>query len=508
MDVFGDKLMTYNVKNIESRLRSRVAILRGDEDGTIIMLGIMITIFVLFFSGFAVDLMRTESQRVRVQSATDRAVLAAADVDQVRPRADVVRDYMRVAGLSDSLAGDPKVGSGNAGEVSVNALLRVNTIFARFADHFDIAAHSTAVNREAEISLVLDISGSMAWASRDEYGYSTGRSKIQDMRTAAATFLDTLLTADVKNRVSVSVVPYSEQVNIGPVLHGAFTNVSGKHSASHCLDVPNSSYGATSLSRGERMDQVAHFNPWASSHLPTYYDYYAGQYRRDRDYYPYRSNARTDLRGAPCPYHDYERVIAFSQDKSAMKAAINQLTPLNGTAIYAGMKWGVALLDPDTKFLSQALHSAGELDTAFTTRPYAYGSVARLKAIVLMTDGENSGTYRIQNWAKDSAEERQLWANYNMDYVGWNNSVNHFSSYLEQRYSKTSGDQLLRNICTAAKAKGIVIYGVAVEMTSSGEAPLRNCVTSPSHFFSVNGGELDKTFRQIARDIKSLRLVR
>ena len=62
--------------------RSRVAFLKQfgrDEDGSIIVLTLLLLFGMLIVGGMAVDFMRYESRRAQLQSVSDRAVLAAAD---------------------------------------------------------------------------------------------------------------------------------------------------------------------------------------------------------------------------------------------------------------------------------------------------------------------------------------------------------------------------------------------------------------------------------------------
>jgi hypothetical protein len=66
----------------------------------------------LWFGGMAVDLMRYETTRAKLQGSLDRATLAAADLDQVMAPADVVRDYLDKAGMLHFLQGEPSVSQG------------------------------------------------------------------------------------------------------------------------------------------------------------------------------------------------------------------------------------------------------------------------------------------------------------------------------------------------------------------------------------------------------------
>ncbi|MDG2452861.1 MAG: Tad domain-containing protein, partial [Paracoccaceae bacterium] len=53
-----------------------------DEDGAFIIFSLFMFVLMLLTAGMALDLMRYETHRARLQGTLDRAVLAAADLDQ------------------------------------------------------------------------------------------------------------------------------------------------------------------------------------------------------------------------------------------------------------------------------------------------------------------------------------------------------------------------------------------------------------------------------------------
>lgn len=64
---------------------------KTEEDGSVTILSVFILLTILVVTGAAVDLMRTEQTRVELQSSLDRAVIAAADLDQLQEPTAVVR---------------------------------------------------------------------------------------------------------------------------------------------------------------------------------------------------------------------------------------------------------------------------------------------------------------------------------------------------------------------------------------------------------------------------------
>ena len=77
---------------------------RQDEDGVMVMFAVYVFLMMLIVGGIGIDVMRFERDRTRVQYTLDRAVLAAADLDQQLNPQSVVEDYFAKANLSEYLS--------------------------------------------------------------------------------------------------------------------------------------------------------------------------------------------------------------------------------------------------------------------------------------------------------------------------------------------------------------------------------------------------------------------
>lgn len=210
-----------------------------------------VLVMMLLVSGIGVDMMRNEMERVRIQHTADRAVLAAADLDQMRDPETVVRDYFDKAGISDR-ANEVIVKEGlNFRTVSVNADSVTPTNFMHLLgiDSLPLRSFAEAEERvnNVEISMVLDISGSMGSGS-----------KMQNLRNAAKIFVDTVVRPETKDLVSISVVPYSEHVSAGPELMSRF-NVDYNNPYTHCIEFDESDFSSVSMSTTKTYGQVQHF---------------------------------------------------------------------------------------------------------------------------------------------------------------------------------------------------------------------------------------------------------
>ncbi|WP_226621870.1 TadE/TadG family type IV pilus assembly protein [Alloyangia pacifica] len=431
------------------------------------------SLVMMVFGGIGVDMVVTELNRTKVQNTLDRAVLAAADLDQTLEPEEVVTDYMTKMGLSDALVSSDVDEGLNYRIVTADGFVQMPSNFLQLLgiDTISASGHAQATERfnKVEVSLVVDISGSMA-----------DNSKMDNLKSAASDFVDTLLADGNDDLVSISLVPYSEQVNAGPDILSKLS-VDWKHGYSHCLEMPESVFSSAALDTSMTYEQMQHFQ--------------------------WNYDGKNTLTDTVCPRYDYERIAPFSQDASALKQQINKLTPRAGTSIFLGMKWGSALLDPSTREIASSLIDEGEVSSAFEGRPLDYDDEEVLKTVVLMTDGQHDKSFRISSNYYDSESEYVQWSKNNLWYWLNRNVYSWQRGYFYyQKYDADTGDRLLDSICTAAKDKGIIIWSIGFEVQDHGADVMESCASSPSHFFRVDGTEISEAFSTIAHTLNQLRL--
>ena len=200
-----------------------------DQSGAMSYLAIAGAMVMMVFGGIGVDLIYAEMKRTKLQNTLDRAVLAAANLDNDLDAKFTVEEYMRAMGLSDALG--PVTAPKLAGETAVTAEGTISTpsnfISLLGYDNLSIKAKSQAAMAlsNLEISLVLDVSNSMNGIVYDDSGNAvmadstTYLTKIAALKKAAGSFLDTVL-GDGNGTVSVNLVPYNHTVNMGPRASG------------------------------------------------------------------------------------------------------------------------------------------------------------------------------------------------------------------------------------------------------------------------------------------------
>lgn len=516
-----------------------------EEDGVMVILSVYMFLIMILVGGIGVDLIRFEMERTRLQNTIDRAVLAAADLDQTLDPTDVVMNYFEKSGLGDRLTRDDVTVTQGVGyrKVQATASTQVKTQFMHMMGVDSMTAPGGGAAEESigsvEVSLVLDISGSM-----------NSNSRLNRLKPAARGFVDTILENSEEGKVSISIVPYATQVNAGKTLLDQYTTTS-EHNYSHCVNFNANQYSRADLPRNIEMERTAHFDVFTYSEDP--------------------------ISRPVCPTRSGSEILPLSGDRTTLYNHINSLTATGNTSIDIGMKWGTALLDPGTRSVVSDLVSAGEINADFDGRPSAYRDGETLKIVVLMSDGQNTNQYMLNPSLRDgdsdvwyNAEERkysvrksntednyywphdnswndhpygngttedcwrrgwryyceerdepgtavrmtypELWAqvslawnaHYNYEFAGnawakWYNSAFSFRN-------GTAKDQHTDHVCDATKDEGVIVFTIGFEAPRGGRRVLERCASSPSHYFDVDGLEIEEAFKSIAASIRKLRL--
>lgn len=250
---------------------------------------------------------------------------------------------------------------------------------------------------------------------------------------------------DQQTNFAVSVVPYSTSVNITDVDQAALS--------------PNSIYGAAYMAgdevwAAERVDSFDGTNFVLSSNSPQV------------DTVPFMT--RDDI-AVVCEKGGYasadchtpsSRMLPLTSNKTKYEAAITGLIAEGGTAAHLGMIWGVYSLLPN--WSSIWAEDPKELERAD-------------KSIVILSDGDFNTTHNIGDRSTSDTD--------------------------------TSNDYF-QAACALARDKGIVIYAVALKLSSTTEDRLTACVGDGAGkvFKANNANQLDRAFEAIAKRIGKLRL--
>jgi Flp pilus assembly protein TadG len=368
----------------------------------------MLAIFflTLVFGGIAVDYMRFEIRRVALQQTMDRAALAAANLENTRPAQDVVNDYWDKAKLGDGLVmaeySTPTVtvveGQNNSSrQVSIRADVKSYNYFMGMGfmpvDYLEGPAGTKAVQgaSQVEVMLVLDITGSMEGTLPND-----SKKKITGLIEAARLFVNEVKDIDDRNQVSIGIVPYNTQVNLGQALRAKYnaTNrptVGGVANSNvpnvNCLEVPTTTafFQQTSIPTDLPIPMSVHADIDTSTTRDS--NYYAWSATNRGTLTDWNSSAGRDI--YMCAPRPFSEVLLPTMDKTAMLNKINSLRGAGRTSIMMGMRWGVALLDESARPIYSDLRSG---EAAMAGRPADNSNPDTRKIIVLMTDGEHVQT--------------------------------------------------------------------------------------------------------------------
>ena len=505
--------------------------------------------------GMAVDFIRHEGARADLQNALDRGVLAAAALSQSyvdeRIAADpdlspdeetrqaeyarLIKAYM--ASRSFPAEVDLTVDlteNVNGRTIEASAEYDMATFFLRIPGmpQMRVPARASAqqIAQDVEISLVLDVSGSMynpgnkiTYEADD--GTLSDRLRIEVLKIEAARFAEYMLSLDPspdKSKTTISVVPYSHQVSLPPELaaqYAAFREPQRRHDRSFCLDFEPADFTQTYVDRVGAYTQTQHF--W------------------------WRLSGSGDkVYGCSRPEN---AVLPFSNSAADITDKIDGLSEENLTAIYQGMKWGVTLLDPRTRPAIDAV--AGDLvDPQFAARPHDWDEPNALKVVVLISDGENTWQPRIadslyesipaaapgspapedywedveepRGWGEQlrvdggcnqngTSASRPVWPATN---AGCSNSIGQYTFYDGVNTEDAGGgaislgDARLYEICHAARGKGVVVYTIGFDVNATAQRALNECAGA-GRAFIADGKDLRQKFDVIAADISNLRLM-
>ncbi|HPD92956.1 MAG TPA: VWA domain-containing protein [Pararhodobacter sp.] len=403
---------------VSAATRARIGRFAHRDEGTFAVLSIFVFVSMLIFAGLAIDMMRHEDVRLRMQGASDRAVLAATmlrDNASAATPEQILQAYFAAEGLSDQLGANYRIETGEDGSrtITVVPTATVPSLFMRLVGVNDFAVATPARATESvgggvklELVMVLDVSGSM-----------NGQGKIGAMRDAAVALTDTLLTGAEPGTVAITLVPYDTWVLPPPGFLNYFSSLSGSGA---CNDwaIWNQITGSLNEPSARRNCSTA---TWRTVH-------------------PYVSN------------------------QTQAETYINELMASGTTSIDLGVRYGALFFDPSIRPAISGLIANGIIDPAFEGRPYDWDEPNVVRALILLTDGQNC---------------------------------------CGERYGTGQQDTNTENVCTELKDHGILVYTVAYQAPTSGANLMMACASSPSHYFNTNASGIADAFAGIASNIQT-----
>lgn len=516
----------------------------ADERGVTTVVFAISLAGILLAAAVAVDYGRMVTDKMRDQRALDTAVLAASDRlgyddEQVSGEARAEAFY-RANRQQNSTSNIKDVTlDSSTGEVAAKTQTTWSATLLKGLEHYfpgisadrqiSVSATVAKGTGSVELALVLDNSGSM---SGDH---------IENLRSAANDLVGTIFAGvEGTERVKVGVVPFAASVNVGAAYRNAewidgqgqapthYENFSENRTRFDLFDATGSSWAGCVEARSGGMD-VTDAPPLASNgaslfvpmfapdepgeagssslgYNNSYLDDDGGQcprYERVCKKYSRRGNCtnwktitlpKSEAQARTCKYFGGQSsgavgpnamcttraLLPLNSTKADVQTAISNMRASGNTNIKEGVAWGWRVLSPGQPFAEGQDYGGGE----------------NRKIMILMTDGQNWYNHK-------STHNKSVYAAHGYAKKGRLGSTYSRVAYTNHLNGRT------RTVCTNAKAAGVQIYTIAfrLEDDPTTQALLRDCATDSDSFFTASdGATLIQSFRNIGREINTLRV--
>lgn len=330
----------------------RVARWLSDQRGSLGVTMAVATPVVVMLVGVSFDYARAENVRSKLQRATDMASLALSKLtDNYDNPTDAAQRFIRAMLEGEGVdASSMRVGAKvdktlNSKSATVSASLDTDLFFAGFftADEFTVAVSSSAAERyrHMEISLVLDISGSMG-----------SNSKIRRLKEAATEFLQIMLKSDTDAEfTTLNIIPYGGDVMLGEPFDKFLKPLWRLTPWNGCIDLGKEPLHGQVLSIGT-------YNPTPAINFGSQW---------------------------VCP-QSWNRTLFRENDLDTLVDHVEGLRALGpSTSTDVGAHWGLAALLPDWR-----PHLPGNV----TEAPREMNGEVT-KKLIIMTDGAINGPHRL-----------------------------------------------------------------------------------------------------------------
>lgn len=433
-----------------------------DERGSVLPLVAICMMALVATIGLAMDGSRMFLMHSKLQGAVDAAGLSAAAHYSTSNVSAQARKFTEANFLAASIGAriDSVVATPSADEQIITIVAEASapaTFMRVFGREMLSATARTEITRAGkggiELSLVLDVTGSMS-----------SNNKIGSLKTASNNLLDILFGNDATDDLlHIGIIPFSESVNIGtshPLWMKSITP-----SWKGCVEARFSSYDIKD-------------DPPSITMRDTLFD----------------PADKSDLNCPPA-------VTPLTSVKATLKTAVSKLTPSGSTHIAMGAAWGWYMLSP--KWQGKWGGTMG------STLPLASGTKGMTKAMVIMTDGDNT-------WETDTS--------YGPISCGTTNPAGKCTTYKTDgrlNVSATNENKIaapaevalnerLTSVCTQIKNAGITIYTVSLGTVAKETGKrLESCASQSSYYFaSATGSALTEAFAKIGDSLSQLRVSR
>ncbi len=452
------------------QIKARGCGFAADEAGTSVMLFGLMSFAVVTFIGAAVDTTRWLNARSHTIDAIDAAVLAAGRALQTGASDQVARDLALQYYLNNTRGRFDVVDDTVNFEIRNNrttvaatgrAYIRTPLLALAHVEKLPLfmssegaeatTAQDSSANYYREVSLMLDVSGSMC----------SPCTKRDDMQAAARDLAEIMM----KNN---GTSPYWSKLAIVPFAGDVRPPASLYDSAAEPSAPATREFTVTSGGRRPRTTTHTYLKTLCLSERSgneKYTDAAPGAGKYMMPVY---------TKGGSCGVTSASTILPLSSDKATVLARINGLTTGGGTAGHLGTAWAYYMISPEW---NSVLPAGSQVSP--------YGTAKLKKIAVLMTDGE-----------------------YNQEYDA--NGIDTSDSNGGSSVNGATSAQQAVAICAEMKKRGIDVFTVGFDLPSTSAAQtLASCASDASMAYTVATGEqLRAAFRDIAIRTTELHLAK
>jgi Flp pilus assembly protein TadG len=470
---------------------------RHEEKGVVLILFILLIVPLLLVIAVGMDVGQTLIVKRQLTAAIDSAALTLGklpdiiDQDDLNSKAEAyIRAHYPVSAIGNlTTFSVTRVDLGNGGSrIDISATAEVATSFMRIGgvDSLTVTVNAQVLRQEnfLEVVMVLDNSGSMSG------------SKLTALKTAANTLVDILFGADaVSEKVRIGLVPFVGGVNVNvphttswldsatpaPINSQYINDLAAGQSMFDVLASMNGGiaarWGGCVRSRYnagvDNLDTTdtppdpaspetlfsAYFNPYRSTIAPHSKSLYVNQSSNSQNY---------NCTSAP--------IQPLTNVKSTITSAIAAMTAGGNTNIPEGLAWGWRLISPGEPL----------------TEGQGYDQQQVIKAIIVLTDGENNG-FGFSSYGKPEAVNPQIGTNHQ---AALNTRLSTICANIKADKDGNNSDE------------DILLYAITFNVSGPIETLMQNCA-SPGRFFdSPTVEDLQAAFRSIASGLNQLRIMK
>lgn len=534
------------------------------KNGNVAMIFGITLIPIAIAAGTGVDFSRALIVRARMAEALDAAGLAvgAAQNLTASARAALAQSYFDANYTADASFGTPtpvQVVTGTQ-DVSVSASVAMPTVLMSVVGikTMDVGYTSQVVWGQTKlwVGLVLDNTGSMSETD------STGTSKIDALKTASHQLLTLLQNASANpGDVKVSIVPFSKDVNYGTSAVGASWIDWSDWQAPPAGSPPGSDVGpgsscpysswsdgfscTTGPANGSRSTSSIPSSGSYSGYICPSRDSGRADAGRSGHYYngcyDSVSSSTTTIKTCVTPYHSYETCTTTTQagaysGSTATSCSYDKSTGTQTCVTKTGApythnwiandksSWDGCFMDRTQDYDIQNTVASGG-DTLFpaenasscppgTITPLGYDWTALSNQVDAMSPNGNTNQTIGFAWGWQSLTDGNpmnagtLPDQTQRVIILLSDGVNTQNRWTQ---SSSSIDAREKAACDNAKAEGVLIYTVFVDLngTSGSSAALEYCASDSSKYFDLtSSGQIVAAFNTIGQQITNLRVAR